>query len=70
MASVQLMEYYFNQTTCADVNIRFQESSYITSEDSLAVIVCTVIDGVAAGGVAQDISVLITNVPGQTAGLQ
>ena len=68
MGSVQLME-YFNQTLYADVNIRFQEASYTTSEGSSEVTVCAVIDGVAAGGLTQDISVFITNVPEQTAGL-
>ena len=52
-----------------DVNIKFQESSYTASEDGSVVTVCTVIDGVAAGGLAQDITVRLVNIPGQSAGL-
>ena len=39
------------------------------SEDIGVVPVCTVIDGVPAGGLARDITVSISNVDGQSAGL-
>jgi hypothetical protein len=50
-----------------NINIKFQESSYTASEDGSVVTVCTVIDGVAAGGLAQDITVRLVNIPGQSA---
>lgn len=55
--------------THADVGIRFQEPAYSVLETAGAVSVCTIIDGVPEGGLAQDLTVVLTAIDGQSAGL-
>ena len=42
-------------TLQVDIDIGFQESSYIVSESDESVTVCTVISGLPEGGLAQDL---------------
>ena len=42
-------------TLQVDIDIGFQESSYIASESDASVTVCTVISGLPEGGLAQDL---------------
>ena len=44
-------------TLQVDIDIGFQESSYIASESDESVTVCTVISGLPEGGLAQDLLV-------------
>lgn len=55
--------------THADVGVKFQERAYSVLETGGAVSVCTIIDGVPERGLARDLTVVLTAVDGQSAGL-